>query len=312
MEKKAVKKINHVIFNMKRFRLLLLFVFLASVSWQTIAQQKLQVVEKIIEKDISGDKVEAIKIVCEKADVTIKGWDQDYIKFTLKLTARQEHKEVASRELSYIKYAITQQDGIVEFRNRFDFPDEVTYIKSALSVFYDIKVPFRVLVQLEGKYSNIELTDLTHEVDGTFEFGNVKLNKLSGQVKIISAYADVIGHDINATFFCRSNNANIYLENLRGSYRINSTFGTLVMLPKNILSDLKISANRTATDISIGDFDAYAYSLSADHGVIDMKHESYAQQIITNDKSQYFNSKRKVGKPLIKIFTSYNKITLTK
>jgi len=301
-----------VIFNMKRFRLLLLVVFLASVSGQTIAQQKLQVVEKMIEKDISGDKVEAIKIVCEKADVTIKGWDQDYIKFTLKLTARQENKDVASRELSYIKYAITQQDGIVEFRNRFEFPDEVTYIKSALRVLYDIKVPFRVLVQLKGKYSNIELTDLTHEVDGTFEFGNIKLNKISGQVKIISAYADVFGHDINVSFFCRSKNANIYLENLRGSYRINSTFGTLVMLPKNILSDLKISANRTATDISIGDFDAYAYSLSADHGVIDMKHESYAQQIITNDKSQYFNSKRKVGKPLIKIFTSYNKITLTK
>lgn len=312
MENKAVKEINHVIFNMKLFRLLLLVVLLTSVSGQTIAQQKLQVVEKIIEKDISVDKVEAIKIVCEKADVKIKGWDKDYIKFTLKLTARQEIKEVASRELSYMKYAITHQEGIVEFRNRFDFPEEVTYIKSALSVFYDIKVPFHVLVQLEGKYSTIELTDLTHEVDGTFEFGNVKLNKLSGQVKITSAYADVIGDDINATFFCRSNSANIYLENLRGSYRINSAFGTLVMLPKNILADLKISANRTATDISIGDFEDYSYSLSTDHGVIDMKHESYAQQIITTDKSQYFHSKRKAGKPLIKIFTSYNKITLTK
>ncbi|MCA6368884.1 MAG: hypothetical protein IM631_21055 [Cytophagales bacterium] len=297
---------------MKSFRLLFLFVFLASVSGQTIAQQKLQIVEKTIENDIPGGKVEAIKIVCEKADARIQGWDQDYIKFTLKLTARHENKEVASRELSYIKYAITYEDGIIEFRNRFDFPDEVRYVKSTLSVLYDIKVPFRVLLQLEGKYSNIELTDLTHEVDGTFEFGNVKLNKLSGEVKLNSTYADVIGHDINATFFCRTNKANIYLENLHGSYRINSSLGTVVVLPNNVLSDLTIFADRTATDISIGDFDAYSYSLSTDHGVIDIKYESYAQKIITTDKSQYFNLKRKAGKPLIKIFTSYNKITLNK
>jgi hypothetical protein len=295
---------------MKRFRLLSLFVFLA--SGQIIAQQKLQVVEKTIEKDIPGDKVEAIKIVCEKADVRIQGWDQDYIKFTLKLTARHENKEVASRELSYIKYAITHEDGIVEFRNRFDFPDEVRYVKSALGVLYEIKVPFRVLLQLEGKYSNIELTDLTREVDGTFEFGNVKLNKLSGQVKLNCTYADVIGQDINATFFCRTNKADIYLENLRGSYSINSSFGTVVILPKNILSDLTIFADRAATDISIGDFEAYNYSLSTDHGVIDIKYESYAQQIITRDKSQYFNLKRKAGKPLIKVFTTFNKITLNK
>ncbi len=297
---------------MKRFRLLFVFAFLASVSGHTIAQQKLQVIEKMIEKDIPADKVEAIKIVCEKADVRIQGWSQNYIKLSLKLTARHENKEVASRELSYIKYAITHEDGIVEFRNIFDFPGEVTYVKSALSVFYDIKIPFRILLQLDGKYSNIELTDLTDEVDGTFEFGNVKLNKLSGKVKLNSTYADVIGHDINATFFCRTDKANIYLENLRGSYRINSSFGTVVILPKNVLSDLTIFADRTATDISIDDFDAYSYSLSTNHGVIDIKYESYARKIITTDKSQYFNLKSKAGKPLIKIFTSYNKITLNK
>ena len=129
------------------------FGFTQLLPWQVNCQQKLQVIEKIIEKEVPYKAGEIIKIAAEKADVKINGWNKNYIKFTLKLIARNENKEIAARELTYMKYAIGKEEGIIEFRNGFVFPQDVTSVMSSLRVVFELLVPYEGILQINEKYS---------------------------------------------------------------------------------------------------------------------------------------------------------------
>ena len=282
------------------------------LSWKANGQQKLQVVEKTIEKEIPYNPKETISIVAEKAEIKIKGWEKDYIKFSLKLIARHENKDVAMQELQYMKYAITKDENIIEFRNGFDFPPELKSVKSSLKIVYEIQVPYIALLSIDGKYSDTELIDLSNKIDGTFQFGSITLSNIKGRVNLNSSFTDINGYGIDALFYCRSNKADIILENLRGSYHFTCTFGRMDISPENIIKDLTINASRTDINLSINDFDSYSYALSTAYASIEIDDENYTKQIQLNGTTQSFKSKRKPNDPLIKIITTYSSIHLNK
>ena len=86
---------------------MLLFMLLLTSSLLGWSQEKLQVVEKKIEKDVAFKPGESIRFLVDKAKVSIIGWDKDYINFSLKFIARHKDLEVAEKELAYMKHRIS-------------------------------------------------------------------------------------------------------------------------------------------------------------------------------------------------------------
>ena len=303
---------SYWLYYLQRLFLTCFITVLIFLSWKANGQQKLQVVEKTIEKEIPYNPKETISIIAEKAEIKIKGWEKDYIKFSLKLIARHENKDVATKELQYMKYAITKEENIIEFGNRFDFPPELKSVKSSLKIVYEIQMPYKAVLSIDGKYSDTELINLSNKIDGTFQFGSITLSNIKGRVNLNSSFADITGHGIDAIFYCRSNKADIILENLKGSYHFNCAFGNMDISPENIVKDLTINASRSDINLIIPDFDSYAYTLSTVSAPIEIDSENYTKQIQSNDGNQSFKSKRKPNNPLIKIITTYSSIHLNK
>ena len=87
------------------FILLFLFLKIPDIKSQDIVH----VVEKRIEKQFKTNLDEKIKIIANKAEIKINGWEKDELKLIIKFTASNKNKAIAEAELKYAKYSIFKE-----------------------------------------------------------------------------------------------------------------------------------------------------------------------------------------------------------
>jgi hypothetical protein len=270
------------------------------------AQEKLQVAEKSLSKTLPFSTQDELKITGDKADIVMSGWDKDFIEIKITLSARHSDKQIAEKELGYMKYSLTKESNLIEVMNTFIIPDHVTRLQSRMTVLFEIKIPANARVHFKNKYCTIRLSDLTANATMQLEFGRVEMNRVSGKFSIENHFGDVQGSDINAQLTCRTDKSFINLQELKGNCTFYSILGSIDLSIHETLQALTIRSSHTPVSLSTKNTDSFQYDL----------HTMYASVFVPEAYRKYVKATGPhanafimgTSKKLIKVITTYSSI----
>ena len=274
------------------------------------AQVPVQVVTKVVEKEIPYTDGQRIRVMAQKADVILKGWNRPMVSVRLRLVAKHPDRAVAEREVTYHQYTLQPTGSDIELANRFVIPQRVGKLQSQLKAMYEVSVPVKALIQLANSFGDVSLSDLSGDVSIKFEFGKLVLDDISGKLTISSEYGDVDGRGVNATLICNAQKADILLRDLGGTSRITSRYGKLTIIPNAATLDgLKVEAARTDIVLSPLRIDAFQYDLQTSFGDLRVP-ASHAEFLGSYGSRRTFDYQPPGKKPGISIQNSYNSISI--
>ncbi|GAB4037769.1 DUF4097 family beta strand repeat-containing protein [Spirosoma gilvum] len=271
--------------------------------------QSVQVITKIIDKELLYTEGQPILLTAQKADVTIKGWNRPTISVRLRLIAKHTDRAVAEHELGYHQYTLQTANGQVDLSNRFVIPQSVGKLKSQLKAVYDISLPAKALLTITNSFGDINLSNLDGNTTVTFDFGRLTLDDITGKLTIKSDYGDIDGRSLDATVNLKAEKAEVTLQDISGNVTIQTSYGKLTLLPNPTLDALKVDATRTdilVTTKRITDFWFDVSNLSADIRVP----ENLADQLVKTKNKQVFRYQSSANKPEIVIQNRYNPIII--
>ena len=289
----------------KTFYIVVMLTILFSTSLLH-AQEKLLVAEKSISKTLPFSVQDELKITGDKADIVMSGWDKNFIQVKITLSAKHSDKQVAEKELGYMKYSLTKENNQIEVMNTFVIPDQVARLQSRMTVLFEIKIPANAKVYFQNKYCTIRLSDLTANANMQLQFGHVELNRVSGKLAIENHFGEVQGSDINAQLTCKTDKSFINLQELKGNCTFYTTLGSIDLSLHETLQALTIKSSHTPVVLSTRNTDAFQYDL----------HTTYASVFVPDAYQKYLKTTGPhanafvmgTSKKLIKVNTTYSSI----
>lgn len=295
----------------QRFFLCLLFftLFTLCLTVVSLAQTPVQVVTKVITKDLPYADGQRIRVNAQKADVTLTGWNRPTISVKLRLVAKHPDRDVAEREVAYHQYTLQASNGQIDLSNRFEVPKGSGKLQSQLKAIYDVSVPEKALITLVNSFGDVRLTNLSGEVGVTLEFGKLSLDDIGGKLTIASTYGDIDGRNVDATLVCKAEKADILLRDLGGKVNLQSRYGKLTLLPAATLDGLTVEAARTEIVLSPLRIDAFQYDLQTAFGELRVP-AGYTEFLGSYGSRKTFDYPSSGKKPVISIQNSYHSIVV--
>ncbi|MDO1447114.1 DUF4097 family beta strand repeat-containing protein [Rhodocytophaga aerolata] len=287
---------------------------LALISTQpllAIAQEKIQVVTKTLDKRITYTPGEVLNIDARKASVEVIGWKENYIQLTLKLIAKHPVRHIAENDLEHLKYEIKKESNTHIFTNYFHATASDDKVRSNLKAQYQIKAPAGCQLRISNAYGNIQIENLSGETEVSINFGELQLTDIKGSTVVNSSYGDIKGENVTGLFVCKAEKANIHLTRAAGMYDIHNTYGQITISATPKLTKLTIAATRTSVTMDVPAFEQYNYSLSTSFS--DIQLPPHAPGDITRNiagKKTYTSGNIKSSASTVQISTTFSPITI--
>lgn len=283
---------------------------LLSISFLAFPQQ-LQSVNKQVTKNIPLAVKELFRIAGEKADISVTGWEKDFVQVRLTMTAENASKTIAEKELNYIQYAIARgDDGTVTLQNAFMLPYDVDQINSRLTVSMEIMFPEKQKLFIENKYGSVNLSNLSGSIQTSVRFNNVSLERLSGQLHISAAYSEIRGEALRVNdFVCDAEKTTVELVLTTGRYVLKGNLCDMDLTVHEIGS-LNIEVLRTPITLRPANSELFSYDLRARSGTIHAP-APYKASILTEGKQASLRyTPASSSQNVIRATTTYNSITI--
>lgn len=289
-----------------KLHLILLLLFLPLLAR---SQTPVQVVTRVVEKELPYTDGQRVRVNAQKADVTLKGWNRNTISVKLRLVAKHPDRATAEREVAYHQYTVQAENGQIDLSNRFVIPQRAGKLQSQLKAIYEVSLPAKALLTLNNSFGDIRLSDLAGDVNLKFEFGKLTLDDIGGKLTITSNYGDIDGRNVAATLTLKAEKADVTLRDLGGTANLQSRYGKLTVLPANTLNALRIEAARTEIQIAANRLTDFRFDVICTFADIRVP-EEVASQLSKYGGKQVFNYQPPGRKPEIKIQNSYSPITI--
>lgn len=290
---------------MKRLGKLYRFGFLLCLLFTTTAlhaQQKLQVVTKTIEQDLKEVLDSGIVIKGRKAEVTVTGWENDFIRVEMDLIAKHPNRKIALEELDYIQYAISKTADQYVLRNTFYSTARNSKVRSSLSVKYRIFIPVDQSVVVNNEYGLIDLLNLYGSIKIDGNFCDVNLERLFGEVQASVSYGEVKGENLDGLTILDLHRTDMNLKGFAGDVRIKNQYGSIELFPNTLLKALDVKSRHGKVSLSVNKLDAFNYDVSVNGSFIDLPEaESRRLQVNELDKSYAFKVENGLSKARISI-----------
>lgn len=273
----------------------------------TLAQTKVQVVSKTIERELTD--VNRLVINVNKADLVVKGWSKPGVGLTVRFVAKHPDRAVAEREIDYLSYDLRTKNGTAEITNRYTIPQSAGKVQSGLSVTLELLVPQRMALAITSSFGDLDLSDLGGEVSVKYEFGKLRINNLTGKTTATSAYGDLEASNTAGQLTLKTEKANVLLRSLSGNANLQCRYGKLTIRPDADLSALTVTAARTDIMLAPRRIDDFRYDLRntyADILVPDALRESLSKFA----NKAVFDYEPNPRKPLIRIDDAYSPISV--
>lgn len=274
------------------------------------AQTPLQVVTKVVEKELPYANGQRLRVIAQKADVTLKGWNRPTVSVRLRLVAKHPDRAVADREVAYHQYTLETNNGQIELSNRFVIPQRAGKLQSQLKAIYEVSVPAKALIQLNNSFGDVRLSNLSGDVTVKFEFGKLSLDDIDGKLTITSEYGDIDGRGINATLVCKAEKADINLRELGGRVNLQSRYGKLSIWPNSLMLDaLRVEAARTEVVFAPQRVTDFRYDVMAAQSDVRVP-GAYADQLGRYGGRQTFTFQPPGRKPEVVIQNRYSPVII--
>lgn len=239
--------------------------FLFMLLWFPLiarAQTPVQLVTKVVEKDLPYSAGQVIRLTGQKADITVRGWNRPIVGVRLRLVARHPDRAVAEREVTYQQYTLQASGNTIELANRYAIPSGGGKLQSQLKTIYEVNVPEKAVLALTNSFGDVSLHSLSGDVTLNVEFGQLSLTDMGGKLTITSSYNDITGQTLDAALTLKTEKADVILRNLGGTCRFANRYGRLTLQPNpQTLKALTIEAARTEITLQLRSITDFRYDI---------------------------------------------------
>jgi|SRR5690625_267536 len=157
-----------------------LLLFISIENSETISQKPDLKQEKIIEKQFSVNPDAVLDIQNQYGNINLSAWHKDEIHLEIKITAKGKNKNKVEERLKSISVEFTADQKKVSAK---------TLIKSGFfkrnntnfSIDYFVKLPKTIYVQLQNKYGNLNIDELSGGTSIILDYGNLQIKYLDNK-----------------------------------------------------------------------------------------------------------------------------------
>jgi|GEM_PF-1856006 len=214
-------------------------------SFSAANAQTLQVITKSIEKTFVADKIDAVQILAERADIEINTWSKNEIKIVVELIAKHPDRAVATNDLAYFKYVIEAAGRNLHLRNLVVLTSNSRRPEANLKARYTLLLPASCAVVIQNSFGKIEIKGLENNIKVKSEFCTSTLQQLKGKITLETYFGDVKAEDLDGTISLTSDRTDWQLKNLKGRCQIRAQYGTFEINTDKTLVKIDLKTDNT-------------------------------------------------------------------
>jgi hypothetical protein len=284
-----------------------LLILLFCLSWANIfAQNKVHVVTKTITRSFDADYNSVLDINGEKANIRILPSANKQIKIKVMLVSKNSRLDFAEEDIKYCDFKINKFVNRIEIANFFTDKPGFKPINSNLGARYEIEVPENTTLNICNVYGDIDIRNLNAIISINSSYGQLFVENISGQTKIISYYCDVTGDVLNSNMNITAQQAEILLKGVNNDCSVSNKYGTIDL----VLAETKftnLNGNMTKINLYVENFENHSILIEDFNGEIKVP-GTYSKYLSMKDNTNKFIYSN--GKSVIKAKTSYNTVNL--
>ncbi|MEA3317800.1 MAG: hypothetical protein U9R54_07570, partial [Bacteroidota bacterium] len=163
---------------------------------------------KTLHKEYKADKNTLLVVENKYGEVNINNWDKNQIFIDVEITVEESKQEEAKELLKYITVNFSKEGNTIKAITNIDSK----FFKGSLfsfgnnakefSIDYEIKTPKNINLNLENKYGDAFINEISGHVKLRIKYGNIRINKLErGNTKPLNnlylAYSNATIDDVN-------------------------------------------------------------------------------------------------------------------
>jgi hypothetical protein len=225
--------------------------------------------------------IERIKIDTSFGNVKITGADTTECNATAKINGEAPTSEEARQLAEQTKITLVTEGNILVFK----VEKPILKNNRSIGVSFDVTVPTRTGIKCETSFGNVELKDITGDIDAKTSFGKIYAENITGNVQLDTSYGEVDCEKITTRYFvAKSSFGKMNIDfsdacpaDIRA--KIDTSFGEVdVGIPHNFAGDVAVETSfgsvKTELPITIkGDFGNTGFngSIGQGKGRMDLK-----------------------------------------
>ena len=225
--------------------------------------------------------IERIKIDTSFGDVKITGADTTECSAAAKINGQAPTLEEAQQLAEQTKITLQAEGNVLVFK----VEKPRLNCNRSVGVSYDVTVPTRTGIKCETSFGEVELKNITGDIDVKTSFGKIDAENITGNVQLDTSYGEVDCEGITTDYFsAKSSFGKMDVDfsaacppDIRA--RIETSFGEVdVAVPPNFAGDVAVETSfgsvKTELPITVkGDFGKTRFygSIGQGKGKIDLK-----------------------------------------
>ncbi len=230
----------------------------------------LQAQELVITKSITKTinvKNKDIRIDAEKADISITKSPNEYFEIKINFISKNQDKNVAEKQLDYLKYILNVKSKEVYLRNYIliSAGEELTGIIEAN---YILKIPKSKTVTISNSLGNIKIENTEGIFELSTKYGNITLKQVKGKAQINSYIGEVLIKECNLNCELEANYVNSYFYDNSGNYKMKSNLGASIFDLNKTIQNLEINGTGTEITLLNKDYTEFNWNLVNQNGRI--------------------------------------------
>lgn len=224
--------------------------------------------ERTISQSYPASSSDVLDIESQFGQVNIKTWNRNEVKVDVKIEVSADVKEAADLLFENIDVQHSKKGNKIYFKTILNKKNGKGYRgkhNSNMSIDYEVMMPANLALDIENKFGNTTLPDLTGKVNISQEFGNLSAGKLSNPGSIEVKFGGVViegasngkyefGYANDATIKNLSGKANVEIEFCKGNVMINAAnvsdlkvdaqySDVAIVVPRNISANFTVETN---------------------------------------------------------------------
>ncbi len=196
-------------------------------SFCLLGQTELQVVTKTIENEIKFKDNYSIHITGEKAEIEFVKTDENVIRFTVLLIAKNPDLNQAKVDIEKHEFVVDRVGKTVYLRNFVSLKSGEEKPESNLKVEYLIYAPISCNISLENKFCTTIVNGFENEIEVNSSLSNLNIKDHSGTLQIEDFLGEINIENGAGNYEIDAKRSAIKLKNIKGEFKIESKYGEI-------------------------------------------------------------------------------------
>lgn len=290
---------------MKKFTYILLLMSLVHmpIAKPVAQQQLLKVVTRVFDKEYRYPNEFLLEINAEKANIEIKVVDGNMVKVSLEQSAMNADVRIAERELGYIHFVEKKERNRLYLHNYAQLKASTSGLSSIINNKYIIEIPRHCHLKIKNELGDVEVSGVSTTMRYDLSYCGLVLNDAKGKLYVDSRIGDVTLNDCQLDGEFITENVNLKLQRVGGSYDIQALFGDFSCIMSEQVSLINASLEQCEATLINRTSIEYSYVVDVSKAKISVLDESLQDEIVVESESKvslHHKSEGDVGTVIIK------------